>query len=65
MPDDKELLRSLQSGDAAGLAAVYHRYKDDLLTVACCLIGQRADAEDVLHDVFVTLAGCCRDLLGS
>ncbi|MBI4582298.1 MAG: sigma-70 family RNA polymerase sigma factor [Planctomycetes bacterium] len=56
MPDDRELVRQLTAGDAGGLVGIYEKYKDHLLTVACCLLGELAAAEDVLHDVFVTLA---------
>jgi RNA polymerase sigma-70 factor (ECF subfamily) len=55
-PEDKDLVRGLRIGDPAALCRIYERYKDDLLTVACCLLGDRAAAEDVLHDVVVSMA---------
>jgi len=36
--------------------AIYERYKRDVLTLASALLGRRDGAEDVLHDVFVSLA---------
>jgi len=35
---------------------IYERYKSDVLTLAAALLGHRDGAEDVLHDVFVSLA---------
>lgn len=56
MSDDKDLVQGLQQGDGDSLREAYERYKDDLLTVARCLLAQPMAAEDVLHDVFVGLA---------
>lgn len=56
MDEEKDLIRRLRLGEPAALHGIYQRYKDDLLTVACCLTGDRAGGEDVLHDVFVALA---------
>ncbi len=57
MPEDEVLLRRLHEGDPSALAGIYLRYKDDLLTVARCLVVDSAAAEDVLHDVIVSFAG--------
>jgi len=54
--DDQKLLRSLQQGDPAALRCLYERYKDDLLTVASCLLVDRNLAEDCVHDVVVSFA---------
>lgn len=43
---------------AEGLEAAYITHKDRLLTLATAIVGDRAAAEDVLHDVF---AGIARD----
>jgi RNA polymerase sigma-70 factor (ECF subfamily) len=40
----------------AALLTIYERYKSDVLTLAAALLGHRDGAEDVLHDVFVSLA---------
>ncbi|MHC4080803.1 MAG: RNA polymerase sigma factor [Planctomycetota bacterium] len=61
MPEDRHLVRQLQSGDMAALRRIYMKYKDDLMTVAVCLVLDITASEDVLHDVFVTLA---RDAAG-
>lgn len=58
MPVDQERfwIEQLQQGNPDGLRRIYEAYKDDLLTVAICLLIGRAAAEDCLHDVFVSLA---------
>jgi len=43
------------SGDQDAVAGLYDRYSHVLLPVALRILGSRADAEDVLHDAFVTL----------
>ena len=41
---------------------IYHRYKDDLLTVAMALLADPHAAEDCVHDVFVHFAGAPADM---
>jgi len=55
--EDRELVDRLRQGDRDALRRIYEKYKDDLLTIAGCMLADRADAEDCLHDVFVSLAG--------
>ena len=56
MDEDQRLIRQLRQGDNGVLCRVYERYKDELITIAICLLGDRAAAEDALHDVFVDFA---------
>lgn len=56
MSDEQRLFRSLQRGDQTALRSIYERYKDDLLTVASCLLADRAAAEDCVHDAVVAFA---------
>jgi RNA polymerase sigma-70 factor (ECF subfamily) len=49
---DGELLRRIGHGDALAIAAIYDRYSALLLGVALRVVRDRADAEDVVHDVF-------------
>jgi RNA polymerase sigma-70 factor (ECF subfamily) len=42
------------------MCRIYEKYKDYLLTLARALLGDRAAAEDVVHDVFVSFAGSVR-----
>lgn len=51
-----DLIRRLRGGDPEALREIYETYKNDLLSVAVCLLVDLAAAEDVLHDVFVGLA---------
>jgi RNA polymerase sigma-70 factor (ECF subfamily) len=52
---DDALLLLTRSGDEDAFAELYERWAPRLLRVAWRLVGSRADAEDVLHDVFVAL----------
>ena len=59
---DRRLVHRLWHGDVDALHELYHRYKDDLLTVAMALLGDPHAAEDCVHDVFVHFAGAPADL---
>jgi len=54
--NDPRLLAAMARGSAQALEEVYRSYKDDLLSTAYHLLGDRGRAEDVLQDVFVNLA---------
>lgn len=43
----------LVDGDSGALAGLYDRHAPTMLGVATALLGDRAEAEDVVHDVFV------------
>ena len=58
----EDLIERLQRGDQAALRETYERYGHDLLTLAACLLGDIAAAEDVLHDTFVAFATSVRKL---
>jgi RNA polymerase sigma-70 factor, ECF subfamily len=57
---DGQIMARVASGDRDAIAALYDRYAAVLLPVALRILGSRADAEDVLHDAFVTLADRAR-----
>lgn len=57
MRQDRQWIKRIGRGDSDALRDVYLAYKDDLLTIAMCMVGRPAAAEDVLHDVFVRFAG--------
>ena len=59
---DRRLVHRLHRGDVDALHQIYHRYKDDLLTVAMSLLGDAHAAEDCVHDVFVHFAEAPADL---
>ena len=56
MIEDKLLIWKFKSGDEAALARIYEKYKGDLLRIAAGLLNQVSVAEDIVHDVFVSLA---------
>src|SRR5262245_61141947 len=57
---DAELASAVARGDTHALALLYHRRAHELLAVAYRLLQSRADAEDVVHDVFVGLPEALR-----
>ena len=59
---DRRLVHRLRRGDVEALQQIYHRYKEDLLTVAMSLLGDTQGAEDCVHDVFVHFAEAPADL---
>jgi RNA polymerase sigma-70 factor (ECF subfamily) len=56
MLEDKLLIWKLRSGDGAALTRIYEKYKNDLLRMASGLSTRTSVAEDIVHDVFVSLA---------
>jgi RNA polymerase sigma-70 factor (ECF subfamily) len=58
--DLDELIRSARAGEAAGIGGLYERYATALYRTAYRLAGSTADAEDVVHDVFVGLPEALR-----
>jgi RNA polymerase sigma factor (sigma-70 family) len=55
MLQDKVLIWQFNHGRPQVLHEIYDKYKTDLLTVATALLGDLGAAEDVVHDVFVSL----------
>jgi RNA polymerase sigma-70 factor (ECF subfamily) len=62
---DRRLVHRLRHGDVEALRQIYHRYKEDLLTVAMSLLGDAHEAEDCVHDIFVHFAEAPADLRAS
>ncbi len=56
MLEDKLLVLRCRHGSKDAMRRIYLKYKDYLLTLARGLLGERAAAEDVVHDVFVRFA---------
>lgn len=52
---DAELAARTREGDPDALAALYERFAGTLMRLAYHTVGSAADAEDVLHDVFLGL----------
>jgi RNA polymerase sigma-70 factor, ECF subfamily len=53
--DDLALLRGIARQDREALAALYDRYARPLFATAVRILGDQGEAEDVVHDVFITV----------
>jgi RNA polymerase sigma-70 factor, ECF subfamily len=58
--EDRVLVWRLHRGDAGALSRIYEKYRDDLLRLAASMLNDRAGAEDVVQDTFVSFAGSAR-----
>jgi RNA polymerase sigma-70 factor (ECF subfamily) len=56
MLEDKLLVLKCRWGSTDAMCRIYLKYKDYLLTLAKGLLSEQAEAEDVVHDVFVSFA---------
>jgi len=61
---DRELLAALASGSPQALAELYERHVGPLFRHAFVLTRNHSDAEDLVHVVFLKLAGTGAGLLG-
>lgn len=62
MLEDELLKWKLRRGSPEALARVYEMYVDSMLTLATGLLGNRAAAEDVVQDVFLSFARSAKGL---
>ncbi|MEA3368947.1 MAG: RNA polymerase sigma factor [Candidatus Ratteibacteria bacterium] len=53
---DEELMMESKFGNREALEVIFHRYKVLLFNYAFRIIGNRADAEDVVSDIFLVLS---------
>ena len=53
-PSDSELLAAARAGDRASLGALLERHRAHLLAVALAVLGNRAEAQDAVHDALLT-----------
>ncbi len=60
--EDKALLEKLRGGSGDALRPIYEKYKTDMLAFALAMCRDRAAAEDVVHDAFISFAGIARSL---
>jgi RNA polymerase sigma-70 factor (ECF subfamily) len=54
MLEDKVLIWKFKCGSSDALRRIYEKYKKDLLRLAAILSNNSSDAEDVVHDVFIS-----------
>jgi len=59
-PLSPDLIAHTRTGDPAALGELYAQHARALLALACRLTGSAADAEDVVHDVFLGLPEALR-----
>ena len=56
MLEDTILIWKFKRGSNESLCRIYQKYKKDLLRLAIILLNDIGDAEDIVHDVFVSFA---------
>ncbi|HCO92870.1 MAG TPA: hypothetical protein DIU00_02785 [Phycisphaerales bacterium] len=56
MLEDRVLIWKFKCGSGDALCRIYEKYKKDLLRLAAILSNNVSDAEDIVHDVFVSFA---------
>ncbi len=56
MLEDRVLIWKFKCGSGDALRRIYEKYKNDLLRLATILLNDVSDAEDIVHDVFVSFA---------
>ena len=61
MLEDELLKWKFRRGSREALAHIYEKYLDPMLTLAVGLLNNTAQAEDVVHDVFVSFAKSAGD----
>jgi len=62
---DAQILQRIAAGDQAALGELYDRFSRPLFSVALRVLNDTTEAEDVLHDVFVTIWDKARDFEAS
>jgi len=63
--EDARLISAMSQGDRSALATLYDRYSALLLAVATRILGERREAEDLVHDVLLEVWRQCADYDGS
>jgi RNA polymerase sigma-70 factor (ECF subfamily) len=61
MIEDRYLVWKLNRGSADALSRIYEKCRDDLLRLATAMLNDKADAEDIVHEVFVRFAESAGD----
>ena len=54
MDSDEELVRRIRSGEIAAFDLLYERHEARLFSFLRAMVGDREDAEEVLHDAFLS-----------
>lgn len=59
--EDGTLLAKICLQDKIALAQLYERYVDRMLGLACHILGNQDDAEEIIHDVFIEIWNKAKD----
>jgi RNA polymerase sigma-70 factor (ECF subfamily) len=62
MLEDTVLIWKFKGGSREALCRIYQKYKKDLLRLATILLNDTGDAEDIVHDVFLSFAQSAKRL---
>ena len=62
MLEDRVLIWKFKCGSSDALCRIYQKYKNDLLKLATILLNDVSDAEDTVHDVFLSFAQSAQKL---
>src|SRR5436190_15014587 len=62
--DDLALVRKIAEGDIPAFETIVHRYQDRVFSFCLRLLNDRAEAEDIAQDVFLTLYRSAGDFRG-
>jgi RNA polymerase sigma-70 factor (ECF subfamily) len=52
-PEEQQLVERCRAGDLAAFEAIYRAHSGRLYSVACRMLGNPADAEDLLQEIFI------------
>jgi len=52
---DEELIAAIRAGDREAFAVLVNKHRPPLLEMACRILGQKEEAEDVLQEVFMSV----------
>jgi RNA polymerase sigma-70 factor (ECF subfamily) len=55
VPTDADLVARIANADERAMGALYDRYAASLVAITLRIMRDRAEAEDVVHDVFITV----------
>src|SRR5580700_2597869 len=64
MPDEERLIARAAGGETAAFRQIYERHRTDVARLVYRMLGNRADLEDVIQEVFVQVYKSLKDFRG-
>ena len=64
MPDEERLIARAAGGETAAFRQIYERHRTDVARLVYRMLGNRADLEDVIQEVFVQVFKSLKDFRG-